>query len=85
MEKEDINWINNILLNKIHDAKKCDIYAVIGTGERRYGKHLLPFIDYLKPNNNISFNLQLEDFKEHNKIAKIYPPFAREIVSDIIN
>lgn len=83
--KESIDWLNNILVSKIPLSKPCEINTVIGTGERRYKKHLLPFLSISEQNENISFNITTENFSEHNKIATIYPPYARDTIEKIIN
>lgn len=79
-----IGWLNEILLKKIEDAQKCNIHVIIGTGERRYNKHLIPFMKSSKVNSSINFYQQLENFEEHNKVAKVYPPFARDVIKNII-
>ena len=83
-DKNSIQWMNNLLLSKTQDSHKCEIHLIIGEKERRYDKHLLPFMEFVKNNQNIIFQIQLENFKEHKKIATVYPPFARERISDII-
>lgn len=83
-DQSSIEWLNNFLISKIPSARKCTINTIIGTGERRYVKHLLPFISASKVNRNLVFNIKEENFKEHNKIATVYPPYARKIIESII-
>jgi|SRR5699024_4575791 len=83
-DKNSIKWLNNILLSQIKTKKLCKIHIIIGDGERRYDKHLLPFMELVKENENIIINTQIENFKEHNKVAKFYPSFARKTITNII-
>src|SRR5699024_1880392 len=41
-----IEWLNQLLLSKVNQADHCNINIVIGKGERRYNKHLLPFLNF---------------------------------------
>jgi len=84
INQSSIKWMNNILLSKTKTTNTCKINVIIGEGERRYNKHLLPFMEFVKDNKNIVFQTQVEDFKEHKKIAKFYPPFARNTISNIL-
>lgn len=84
-DEESVDWLNNILLSKISNSMPCEINVIIGTGERRYEKHLLPFVTLAEQNKDIKFNITTGDFSEHNKIATLYPPYARNIIENIIN
>lgn len=84
VDKLNVDWLNNVLISKIDNANKCNISIIIGTGERRYIKHVKPFINDSKSNPNLSFNIKKEDFEEHNKVATVYPPYARDVIKSII-
>lgn len=84
IKNENITWLNNTLLNRINKSNGCDIHVVIGEGELRYDKHLLPFIDASKSNDKLRIHAQVKNFSSHDDIGKVYPPYATKKLRDII-
>lgn len=79
-----VDWLNNILLSKIPTATNTNIHIIIGNGERRYHKHVVPFVNQSKINDALVYLIQEEDFDDHDKIGVVYPPFANKNINKII-
>ena len=82
--QDDIDWMNQLIPNQIENASSCDIHMVIGSGERRYHKDVLPLVELCKSNPNIKLHVTLEDFSSHSKIGTLYPKYAKSIFHNLL-
>lgn len=80
-----IKWLNELIDNEIIKGAKCDIHLLIGRGESRYTKHVIPFQKMVEPYQNINLELEVLDFEKHNDLVKYYPNYLREKMKEITN
>ena len=80
-----MRWLNNLVSEEITDETSCDIKILIGGGETRYKKHVLPFQESVKNFPHVKLKLEVLDFSQHKELIKYYPNYLVENLRNIIN
>lgn len=83
--EESIEWLNNLINEDVLNKASCNIHLLIGRGESRYTKHVLPFKEMIKPYHSINLELEIIDFEKHNDLIKYYPNYLRNKIKEITN
>lgn len=86
LSEKSISILNNIISNsiKITDYKPS-IYYHVGSGEPRYSKHAVPFIEFLSTKDITLKTLDLGDYSNHSLVANYYPSFLTNTIYKILN
>lgn len=85
-EKEDLEYLDNLLFNLLYDSPDNfpDIHIHVGKGDFHYEIHILPFIEELDK-NHIKYQLDIEEYEEHNDLAFYYPKYLLKTLKSIDN
>jgi hypothetical protein len=85
-EEEDVEYLDNLLFDLIDSSNRKfpKIYIHIGKGDFHYEKHIIPFIELLEK-NNIKYQLDIQEYDEHNDLAIYYPKFLLKTLNSIDN
>ena len=86
-EEEDVEYLDNLLYDLLDDSSPINfpkIYIHIGKEDFHYNKHVIPFLNELDK-NNITYQLDIEEYKEHNDLAIFYPKYLLKTLNNIEN
>lgn len=81
-DKQDKNFLNTILQDSIRDSTSSPkLYLHVGRGEYHYNHHVKPLINELNK-KGIHYALDLGDYNEHADVAKYFPEYLKQIISE---
>ncbi len=85
-EEEDVEYLDNLLYDLLDDSHENfpKIYIHIGKEDFHYNKHVIPFLNELDK-NNIAYQLDIEEYKDHNDLAIFYPKYLLKTLNNIGN
>ena len=83
-EEEDIDYLDNLLFDLLYDSPENfpDIHIHVGKGDFHYDKHITPFLNELDK-NNINYQLDVEEYDDHNDLAIYYPKYLLKTLKSI--
>lgn len=75
-ETEDLIYLNNLLYEQLYNNPEDFpmLHIHVGKGDSHYDNHIKPFIFELNK-NNIKFELDIQEYHEHDDLAIYYPKF----------
>lgn len=83
-KKEDMIYLNNLLYDQIYKSPEDFpmIYIHVGNGDSHFDNHIKPFL-YILDKNNIEFELDVQEYQDHNDLGIHYPIFLLNILKSI--
>jgi hypothetical protein len=83
--EEDRQYLNHIMDNMIKKSVyKPNVIIHVGEGEYHYKTHVKLLMKELEM-KGIKYKLDLGKYSKHADVAKYYPPFLKEMVSNILH
>lgn len=83
-EPGDLTYLNNLLYEQLYQDPEDFpmIYIHVGKGDSHFENHIKPFVTHLD-NNNIKYELDIQEYHEHNDLGIFYPEFLLETLKTI--
>ncbi len=83
-EEEDVNYLNNLLYELLYNSPKDFpmIHIHVGNGDSHFENHIMPFVEQLDK-NNIKFELDVQEYNDHNDLAIYYPKYLHKTLKSI--
>lgn len=79
-------YANSLIYKELKKAKAPfpKTYIHIGKGEPHYEQHVLPFMSWVKDLDIPNVQLNVEDYDNHDELAKYYPVFLKNMIPKVI-
>lgn len=80
----NVRYLNSLLYDTVKiNSHRPSVFLHVGKYEHHYLDHIKPFCDFLDV-NNINYELDLQEYSDHNDVGKFFPSFAIKSINSLI-